>query len=60
MVPQEHRVLIVLDALNQLEEGDRAHELWWLPRDLAPHIRLVVSAIAEPGRAPRFWLIRAA
>ena len=35
MVPEQHRVVIVLDALNQLEEGDRARELWWLPRDLA-------------------------
>src|SRR5271157_1435797 len=28
MVPEPHRVVIVLDALNQLEEADRARELW--------------------------------
>ncbi len=48
MIPKEHRVLIVLDALNQLEEADRARELWWLPRDLDPHVRVVVSTIVAP------------
>ncbi|MGD0040450.1 MAG: AAA family ATPase, partial [Isosphaeraceae bacterium] len=46
-IPKEHRVVIVLDALNQLEETDRARELWWLPRDLEPHIKVAVSTIGD-------------
>ena len=29
-----HRVVLVLDGLNQLEDRDQAPELAWLPRDL--------------------------
>ncbi|MFI5453968.1 MAG: DUF4062 domain-containing protein [Isosphaerales bacterium] len=48
-ITKGHRVVIVLDALNQLEEGDRARELWWLPRDLLPHVKIVASCIVAPN-----------
>jgi len=51
MVPKQHRVVIVLDALNQLEETDRAQELWWLPRDLGPHVKVIASCIVDPKSA---------
>ncbi len=39
--------LLVLDALNQLDaEQDRT--LWWLPRSLPAHIRLVASTLVGP------------
>jgi hypothetical protein len=41
--------VIVLDALKQLEEGDRARELWWLPRDLPAHVKVVASCIVDPA-----------
>ena len=47
-VPADQRVLLVLDALNQLEEADRARELWWLPRELPPHVKVVASFITDP------------
>ena len=47
-VPADQRVLLVLDALNQLEETDRARELWWLPRELPPHVKVVASCIVDP------------
>ncbi|MFI5458011.1 MAG: DUF4062 domain-containing protein [Isosphaerales bacterium] len=47
-IPMEHRAVIVLDALNQLEEADRARELWWLPHDFLSRVKVVVSAIVEP------------
>jgi telomerase protein component 1 len=50
-VPTDLRVLIVLDALNQLEETDRAHDVYWLPRDLPPQVKLVASCIVDP-RSP--------
>jgi WD40 repeat protein len=48
-IPKEHRVVIVLDAINQLEEGDRSQELWWLPRDLPGHVKVVASCIVDPA-----------
>ena len=34
---------VYLDALDQLDEADGAWMLEWLPRELPPHVRLVVS-----------------
>ena len=51
MIPEQHRVVLLLDALNQLEEGDRARELWWLPRDLGPHVKVIASANVDPKSA---------
>ncbi|XP_030833932.1 TPR repeat-containing protein DDB_G0287407 [Strongylocentrotus purpuratus] len=47
------RVLIVLDALNQLDsgaggEGDEL-ELKWLPRELPPNVQMLLSTL--PGKA---------
>ena len=44
-----HRVVIILDALNQLEDRDHAPDLIWLPRELPDNIRLIASTL--PGRA---------
>ncbi|MGQ0702987.1 MAG: DUF4062 domain-containing protein, partial [Gemmatimonadales bacterium] len=41
-------VVLALDGLDQLEDRDAA-ELVWLPREIAPNVRLVVSTL--PGRA---------
>jgi telomerase protein component 1 len=49
LVPAQHVVILVLDALNQLEEGDRAQELWWLPYALPPHVKIIASSIADPA-----------
>ena len=50
----ERRIVILLDALNQLSEG---HDLNWLPRRLGPNVRVVVSCIEDsslggPGSVP--------
>lgn len=49
-VPVERPVLLVIDALNQLDETDNAHRLHWLPRQLSDQVKLVVSCISEVGR----------
>lgn len=36
-------LLLILDALDQLSDLHRAHELHWLPTRLPPHVHLVVS-----------------
>ncbi len=42
------RVLLVIDALNQLDPRRHSHELDWLPLELPPKVRLVVSTVAGP------------
>ena len=49
----ESRVVILLDALNQLTDG---HDLHWLPVRLGPSVRVVVSCVDDsltrPGGHP--------
>ena len=40
------RVLLVIDALNQLDPGHGSHELDWLPLQLPAEVRMVVSTMA--------------
>jgi len=42
------RVVLILDALNQLEDRDGAPDLVWLPPVIPSNIRLIVSTL--PGR----------
>jgi nephrocystin-3 len=48
LVSGKRRVVILLDALNQLEDRDGAPDLIWLPATIPPNVRLVVSTL--PGR----------
>lgn len=43
------KIVLLLDALNQLEDRDGALEIVWLPPEIPPNIRLIVSTL--PGRA---------
>ena len=49
MAAAKKKVVLILDALNQLEDRDSAPDLVWLPPVTPPNIRLIVSAL--PGRA---------
>jgi tetratricopeptide (TPR) repeat protein len=49
MAAAMHRLVIVIDGLNQLDDQDQAPDLVWLPSDLLPRVRLVLSTL--PGRA---------
>ncbi len=48
MVAASGRVVLVLDALNQIEDRDGAPDLVWLPPAIPANVRLVVSTL--PGR----------
>ena len=53
------RVVLVLDALNQLEDVDHAADLGWLPRVFPQNCRVILSTL--PGRShqaleERGWL----
>lgn len=45
------RILLVIDALNQLDEQDQAHRLEWLPATLPPGTKVIASCIMGSGRA---------
>ncbi len=60
-VPAERPLVIYMDALDQISVPENAHTLYWLPRELPPHVRLVVSVMKPesmnrgskgPGRLP--------
>ncbi|MBL9154665.1 MAG: DUF4062 domain-containing protein [Verrucomicrobiales bacterium] len=44
----ERRIVLLLDALNQLDDG---HDLGWLPYRIGPGVRIVVSCIDDPSSA---------
>ena len=43
------RFILVLDALNQLEDRDNAPDLGWLPGYFPPNVRVILSSL--PGRS---------
>ncbi len=48
MAAARGRVVLILDALNQLEDREGAPDLVWLPPEIPENVRLVVSTL--PGR----------
>ncbi len=42
------KIVLILDALNQLEDRDQAPDLVWLPPSIPENIRLILSTL--PGR----------
>lgn len=49
-VPNTSRVILVVDALNQLDEAENAQQLYWLPWQWPAHVKLIASCIADPDR----------
>lgn len=43
----ETPLIVFLDALDQLSDADQARTLAWLPVELPPHVRLVVSSLPQ-------------
>lgn len=45
-VSENRPILIVVDAVNQLERADSAHSMRWLPQVLPPNVSVIVSTLA--------------
>jgi Domain of unknown function (DUF4062) len=45
----QHKVVLFLDSLDQLSPTDNAHTLDWLPWELPPGVKLVLSALEAEG-----------
>src|SRR6202035_4874676 len=52
-LPDSARVVLVFDALNQLDADSRADSLVWLPEKLSANVRVLCSAATGPHKAPR-------
>jgi len=48
-VAQWKPVVIIIDALNQLDAADNAHTMNWLPRELPEGVRVVCSSLEHPA-----------
>jgi WD40 repeat protein len=44
-------LFLFIDALDQLSDQNSAHTLNWLPQQLPPYVRLVLSTLPEPAAA---------
>lgn len=47
LATEQKPILLFLDSLDQLSDTDNAKGLYWLPRELPDHARLVVSTLPE-------------
>ena len=48
LATSEKPLLIFLDALDQLSQTESAHNLNWLPSELPPNVKIIVSTLPEP------------
>ena len=46
-IPEGQRALLVLDAVDQLEKEGPARQLSWLPEELPPHVKVILSCRFE-------------
>lgn len=49
-VPERRRVVLAIDALNQLDETDNAQSMYWLPREWPAHVKAILSYADDPER----------
>lgn len=45
----ENKVILILDALNQLDAVDNAHAMYWLPDILPSSVRIIISSLKHPA-----------
>ena len=48
-VPEDRRAVLVLDAVDQLEEEGSARQLSWLPEELPANVKVILSCRFEPS-----------
>ncbi len=42
----EYKIIILIDAVNQLEKTDNAHSMYWLPHEISENVCLIISTLA--------------
>lgn len=43
------RVVLIIDALNQMDTADNAHRMHWLPQEFSDNVRVIVSSVEHCG-----------
>jgi hypothetical protein len=46
---ERHRVVLVIDAVNQLDPSNQSHSMRWLPEELPPRARVIMSVLPGPA-----------
>ncbi|KPK41246.1 MAG: hypothetical protein AMK72_15430 [Planctomycetes bacterium SM23_25] len=58
-VPEDRRAVLIIDAVNELNEAGHAHEMHWLPAELQPNVKIIVSSRrSTPTKLISSWLTR--
>jgi len=50
-LPEDARVVLIIDALDQLDSVFRSHEMHWLPGRLPPGLKIIVSCSSGSRKA---------
>jgi WD40 repeat protein len=53
----EQPLVLFIDALDQLAAGDPARDVTWLPPELPPHVKVIVSTTSDGERLPTGLLV---
>ncbi len=46
---EKRPLVIILDSLDQLDSVDGGRHLFWLPRQLPPHVHMILSTLPQEG-----------
>ncbi|MCX5893307.1 MAG: DUF4062 domain-containing protein [Deltaproteobacteria bacterium] len=52
------RVVLLIDALNQMDAAGNAHAMYWLPNNIPAHVRIIVSSLERPTEHPTLTTLR--
>ncbi len=50
-LPQDARVCFIVDGVNQFDEMGGGQEMYWLPRQLPPGVKIIVSCIEDTSQS---------
>ena len=45
LTARKQQTVIVVDAVNQMNDADDAYAMRWIPKPLPPHVHLIVSTL---------------
>jgi WD40 repeat protein len=48
-VAAHQRVTLIIDAINQFDATDGAHDMYWVPLALPPNVRFIASTLEHPA-----------
>ena len=43
------QVVLIIDAVNQFDASHFAHSMYWLPTELRPNVRVIISSLEHPA-----------